>query len=98
MLGTDLFTPCIRKTINVTLPMSDGRGAFIFFAIREEHEIKTKIDIQKREEPSMPKTKFESVIFTVVTAWIMVYIMTFHSTVLEISTFANATIFTLKGM
>lgn len=46
----------------------------------------------------MPKAKFESVIFTVVTAWIMVYIMTFYSTVLEISTFANATIFTLKGM
>ena len=98
MLGTDLFTPCIRKTINVTLPMSDGRGAFIFLAIRGENEIKTKIDIQKREEHSMPKTKFESVIFTVVTAWIMVYIMTFYSTVLEISTFANATIFTLKEM
>lgn len=87
-----------RIDINVTLPMSDGRGAFIFFAIRGEHEIKTKIDIQKQEEPSMPKTKFESVIFTVVAAWIMVYIMTFYSTVLEISTFANATIFTLKGM
>ncbi len=47
----------------------------------------------------MPKTKFESVIFTAVTAWIMVYIMTLYNTVLATGTFVNATFWiALKGM
>ena len=71
----------------------------LFFAIRKEHAIKTKIDIQKQEEPHMPKTKFESVIFTAVTAWIMVYVMTLYNTVLATGTFVNATfLIALKGM
>lgn len=47
----------------------------------------------------MPKTKFESVVFTAITAWIMVYIMTLYNTVLARGSFTNATFFTaLKGM
>ena len=30
----------------------------------------------------MPKTKFQSVVFTAITAWIMVYVMTLYNTVL----------------
>lgn len=47
----------------------------------------------------MPKTKFESVIFTAVTAWIMVYVMTLYNTVLATGSFVNATfLIALKGM
>ena len=47
----------------------------------------------------MPKTTFESVIFTAVTAWIMVYVMTLYNTVLATGTFVNATfLIALKGM
>ena len=47
----------------------------------------------------MPKTKFESVIFTAITAWLMVYIMTLYNTVLASGTFVNATFLSaLKGM
>ncbi|MDO4838388.1 MAG: DUF2798 domain-containing protein [Clostridia bacterium] len=47
----------------------------------------------------MPKTKFESVIFTAVTAWIMVYIMTLYNTVLAAGVFVNETfLIALKGM
>ena len=47
----------------------------------------------------MPKTKFESVIFTAITTWLMVYIMTLYNTVLASGTFVNATFLTtLKGM
>lgn len=47
----------------------------------------------------MPKTKFESVIFTAVTAWIMVYIMTLYNTVLASGSFTNTTfLIALKGM
>lgn len=47
----------------------------------------------------MPKTKFESVIFTAITAWIMVYIMTLYNVVLSSGTFTNATfLVALKGM
>lgn len=31
----------------------------------------------------MPKTKFESLIFTAITAWTMVYIMTLYNKVLD---------------
>ena len=47
----------------------------------------------------MPKTRLESVIFTAVTAWIMVYIMTLYNTVLATGSFTNATfLIALKGM
>lgn len=47
----------------------------------------------------MPKTKFQSVIFTAVTAWIMVYIMTLYNTILAMGSFTNATfLIALKGM
>lgn len=47
----------------------------------------------------MPKTKFESVVFTAVTAWIMVYIMTLYNRVLASGNFSNATfLIALKGM
>lgn len=47
----------------------------------------------------MPKTKFQSVIFTAITAWIMVYIMTLYNTVLASGSFTNFTFWiALKGM
>lgn len=47
----------------------------------------------------MPKTKSESIIFTAVTAWIMVYIMTLYNTVLAMGSFTNTTfLIALKGM
>lgn len=39
----------------------------------------------------MPKTKDQSVFFTAVTAWIMVYIMTLYNTVLATDSFTNMT-------
>ncbi|MGN0740432.1 MAG: hypothetical protein ACI4LX_09715 [Treponema sp.] len=47
----------------------------------------------------MPETKFQTVIFTAVTAWIMVYIMTLYNTILATGNFTNATfLIALKGM
>lgn len=47
----------------------------------------------------MPKTKFQSVVFTAITAWIMVYIMMLYNTVLASGSFTNSTFLTaLKGM
>ena len=47
----------------------------------------------------MPETKLESVIFTAVTAWIMVYIMTLYNTVLAGTRFTNAAFLSaFKGM
>ena len=47
----------------------------------------------------MPKTKLESVIFTAITAWIMVYIMTLYNTALAMGSFTNSTFaIALKGM
>lgn len=47
----------------------------------------------------MPETKTESIIFTAVTAWIMVYSMTLYNTVLAMGSFTNATfLIALKGM
>ena len=34
------------------------------------------------KEKTMPKTRGESIIFTAITAWMMVYIMTLYNTVL----------------
>lgn len=47
----------------------------------------------------MPKTKFQSVVFTSITAWIMVYIMTLYNTVLAKGSFTYYTFWVaLKGM
>lgn len=47
----------------------------------------------------MPETRFESVVFTAITAWIMVYVMTLYNTVLASGTFVNGTfLIALKGM
>ncbi len=47
----------------------------------------------------MPKTKLQSVIFTAITAWIMVYIMTLYNTILASGSFTNHTFWiALKGM
>ena len=39
----------------------------------------------------MPETRTESIIFTAITAWIMVYIMTLYNTVLATGIFTNMT-------
>lgn len=41
--------------------------------------------------PVMPKTRFQSIVFTAITAWIMVYIMTLYNTALATGTFINHT-------
>lgn len=47
----------------------------------------------------MPKTKIESVVFTAITAWTMVYIMTLYNKVIEHGVFVNETFWiALKGM
>lgn len=47
----------------------------------------------------MPKTRFESIIFTAITAWLMVYVMTLYNSILAIGEFTNATFLTaLKEM
>ncbi len=47
----------------------------------------------------MPETKFESVVFTAVTAFLMVYIMTLYNTVLASGQFVNLTfLISLKSM
>lgn len=47
----------------------------------------------------MPKTKFQSVVFTAITVWSMVYIMTLYNTVLAMGSFTNATfLIALKEM
>lgn len=47
----------------------------------------------------MPRTKGESIFFTAITAWMMVYVMTLYNTVLATGRFTNATfLIALKGM
>ncbi len=47
----------------------------------------------------MPKTKFESAVFTAITAFFMVYIMTIYNVVLSSEQFTNYTFLTaIKGM
>ncbi|MGN0205285.1 MAG: hypothetical protein ACI4BB_12120 [Coprococcus sp.] len=47
----------------------------------------------------MPETKMESVFFTAITAWMMVYVMTLYNTVIAAKSFTNATfLIALKGM
>lgn len=51
------------------------------------------------KEIKMPKTTFQSVVFTAITAWIMVYIMTLYNTALGSGSFTNYTFWiALKGM
>lgn len=47
----------------------------------------------------MPKTRTESIFFTAITAWMMVYVMTLYNTVLATNNFTNHTfLIALKGM
>ena len=47
----------------------------------------------------MPKTKAESIFFTAITAWMMVYVMTLYNTALAMKSFTNAAfLIALKGM
>lgn len=47
----------------------------------------------------MPRTKGESIFFTAITAWMMVYVMTLYNTVLATGNFTNATfLIALKSM
>lgn len=47
----------------------------------------------------MPKTRFQTVVFTLVTAWLMVYGMTLYNTVLGTGEFTNSTfLHALTGM
>ena len=41
----------------------------------------------------MPKTRGESIFFTSITAWMMVFVMTLYNTVLATGTFTNLTFF-----
>ena len=47
----------------------------------------------------MPRTRGESIFFTAITAWMMVYVMTLYNTVLATGSFTNATfLIALKSM
>lgn len=51
------------------------------------------------EEKKMPRTRGESIFFTAITAWMMVYVMTVYNTVLATGSFTNMTfLIALKGM
>lgn len=51
------------------------------------------------EEKKMPRTRGESIFFTAITAWMMVYVMTVYNTVLATGSFTNTTfLIALKGM
>lgn len=59
----------------------------------------TNLKEKERGEKRMPKTRMESVFFTAVTAWMMVYGMTLYNTVLVKGEFTNGTfIAAFKGM
>ena len=52
-----------------------------------------------KKELKMPKTRFEAIVFTAITAWMMVYVMTLYNTVLATSSLTNSTFFiALKSM
>lgn len=64
---------------------TDGQTFVVFFVVGKE-----KI---------MPRTRGESIFFTAITAWMMVYVMTLYNTVLATGSFTNATfLIALKGM
>lgn len=56
------------KTINVINPLSDGLIQILSFLFVKE------------EDKTMPRTRGESIFFTAITAWMMVYAMTFYNT------------------
>ena len=52
-----------------------------------------------KKKLKMPKTKFEAIVFTAITAWMVVYVMTLYNTVLATSSFTNSTfLIVLKSM
>ena len=52
-----------------------------------------------KEEETMPRTRGESIFFTAITAWMMVYCMTLYNTVLATGNFTNQTfLIALRGM
>lgn len=52
-----------------------------------------------KEEETMPRTRGESIFFTAITAWMMVYCMTLYNTVLATENFTNQTfLIALRGM
>ena len=52
-----------------------------------------------KKELKMPRTKFEAIVFTAITAWMVVYVMTLYNTVLATSSFTNSTfLIVLKSM
>lgn len=47
----------------------------------------------------MPKTKIETIFFTAITAWMMVYVMTLYNTALAAGSFTNRTfLIAIRGM
>ena len=89
-------------TLNVTSPMSDGGVALFFYGGGEMLQFRQSDNTEYKTKDGgnkMPETKFQSIVFTAITAWIMVYIMTLYNTVLAAGSFTNATFLTaLKGM
>lgn len=75
-------------------------GAFIFlFLTKKFYDFAGDSPAIQFYGGKMPKTKFQAVIFTAITAWIMVYIMTIYNSVLSSGTFTNYTFWSaLKGM
>lgn len=68
-------------------------------SFKDRFESMLNSETEEKRRKKMPKTKFQSVIFTAITAWIMVYIMTLYNTVLATGNFTNSTFFVaLKGM
>lgn len=64
---------------------TDGQTFVVFFCVGKEK--------------TMPRTRGESIFFTAITAWMMVYVMTLYNTVLATGSFTNATfLIALKGM
>lgn len=77
-------------------------GTFVvFFIVRKDGIWKLYLTGLRyvREVGTMPKTRGESIFFTAITAWMMVYAMTLYNTVLAIGSFTNRTFsIALKGM
>lgn len=72
--------------------LSGWKSLLSFFCFRLTLE-------KDRKEYFMPKTKFETLVFTFITAWVMVYFMTLYNIVLASGEFTNWTFwYALKGM
>lgn len=71
-------------------------AGLIFLSGKQKQNIYQKRNGEKKQ---MPKTKFQSIVFTAITAWIMVYIMTIYNTALASDSFTNYTfLLALKEM